>query len=78
MDVNSIDTQSEAYFEAVKRNLSIELDIRMTKDGYIICMHDRYTKRLLGKNGKNIITSDDVTVLGKNLGKSLDEVLESL
>ena len=42
----------KSYFEAVKRNLSIELDIRMTKDGYIICMHDRYTKRLLGKNGK--------------------------
>ncbi len=41
-----------AYKEAIKRNLSIELDIRMTKDGYIICMHDRYAKRLLGKNKK--------------------------
>ena len=41
-----------SYFEAIKRNLAIELDIRMTKDGYIICMHDRYTKRLLGKKGK--------------------------
>jgi len=30
------------------------------------------------KNGKNIITSDDITVLGKNSGKTLDEVLESL
>ena len=30
------------------------------------------------KNGKNIITSDDVTVLGKNSGKTLDQVLESL
>lgn len=30
------------------------------------------------KNGKNIITSDDVTVLGKNSGKTLGEVLESL
>jgi len=30
------------------------------------------------KNGKNIITSDDVTVLGKNSGKTLEEVLESL
>ena len=30
------------------------------------------------KNGKNIITSDDVTVLGKNSGKRLHEVLESI
>lgn len=30
------------------------------------------------KNGKNIITSDDITVLGKNSGKSLQEVLEKL
>ena len=30
------------------------------------------------KNGKNIITSEDITVLGKNIGKSLDEVIESL
>ena len=30
------------------------------------------------KNGKNIITSDDITVLGKNSGKTLEEVLEKL
>ena len=30
------------------------------------------------KNGKNIITSEDVTVLGKNIGKTLEEVLETL
>jgi hypothetical protein len=30
------------------------------------------------RNGKNIITSDDITVLGKNSGKSLEEVLENL
>lgn len=41
-----------AYIEAINKNYAIELDIRMTKDGNIICMHDRYTKRLLGKSGK--------------------------
>lgn len=41
-----------SYFEAIKRNLAIELDVRMTKDGHIVCIHDRYTKRLLGKRGK--------------------------
>lgn len=42
----------KSYIEAIRHNMAIELDIRMTKDGYIICMHDRYTKRLLGKKGK--------------------------
>lgn len=44
-----------AYIEAINKNLAIELDIRMTKDGHIICLHDRYTRRLLGNKGK---TSD--------------------
>ena len=30
------------------------------------------------RNNKNIITSDDITVLGKNSGKTLESVLESL
>lgn len=42
----------KAFSEAIKRNMSIELDVRMTKDNYIICMHDRYAKRLLGIKGK--------------------------
>lgn len=41
-----------AYIEAINKNLAIELDIRMTKDGHIICLHDRHTKRLLGSKGK--------------------------
>ena len=41
-----------AYIEAINKNLAIEIDIRMTKDGHIICLHDKYTKRLLGKKGK--------------------------
>lgn len=42
----------KSYIQAIENNMGIELDIRMTKDGYLICMHDRYTKRLLGKRGK--------------------------
>ena len=30
----------------------IEMDIRLLKDGNIVCFHDRYTKRLLGGPGK--------------------------
>ena len=40
-----------AYVEAINRNLAIELDVRLTSDGEIICMHDRHIKRLLGKKG---------------------------
>ena len=41
-----------SYIEAINKNYAIELDIRKTCDNVIICMHDRYTKRLLGKKGK--------------------------
>lgn len=41
-----------AYREAVKLNLAVELDIRMLKDGNIVCFHDRYTNRLLKIPGK--------------------------
>ncbi len=41
-----------AYEEAIRRKEAIELDIRMTKDGIIICLHDRYLKRLLGISGR--------------------------
>lgn len=44
----------KSYIEAIRHNMAIELDIRMTKDGYIICMHDRYTNRLLEKKRKNV------------------------
>lgn len=37
---------------AVKNNMGVEIDLRMTKDGKIVLFHDRYTKRLLGFPGK--------------------------
>ncbi len=41
-----------AYNDAINRNYAIELDIRLTKDKKIICIHDRYARRLLGIKGK--------------------------
>ncbi len=41
-----------AYIEAINRKYAIELDVRITKDKELICIHDRYAKRLLGKKGK--------------------------
>ena len=40
-----------AYKMAVKMKYAIELDVRMLKDGTIVCIHDRYMKRLLGVPG---------------------------
>lgn len=51
-----------SYKEAIKRNIAIELDIRMIKDGYIVCIHDRYAKRLLGIKGK--ISNMDLKRIG--------------
>jgi len=41
-----------AYEEACAANMAIELDVRQTRDGEIVCFHDRYTKRLLKIPGK--------------------------
>lgn len=51
--LNFPENSMPAYLEAINKKLSIELDIRLTKDNEIICMHDRYLKRLLGKKRKN-------------------------
>lgn len=42
----------EAYADAIKANMGIEIDIRRLSDGNIICFHDRYTFRLLQVPGK--------------------------
>ncbi len=70
-----------AFIEAVNKNLAIELDIRITKDDEIICLHDRYTKRLLGEKGKasDLLYSDieKLNVLyTKEKVPTLKEVLE--
>lgn len=40
-----------AYKAAVNAGMAIELDIRQTRDGEIVCFHDAYTKRLLNVPG---------------------------
>lgn len=42
----------EAFKEAMENDFAIETDIRITKDGVLVCYHDRYLKRLLGSKGK--------------------------
>lgn len=40
-----------AFEVAIEKKLAIELDVRMTRDGVIVCHHDKSTKRLLGIKG---------------------------
>lgn len=50
-----------AYKAAIDAGLSIELDIRQTKDGQIVCFHDAYTKRLLNVPGLlSMFNYDDI------------------
>lgn len=52
LHIDAPENTIKSYTEAVKRGISIEIDIRNLPDGNIICFHDRYTKRLLGFPGK--------------------------
>lgn len=52
LHINAPENTIKSYEEAIKRGISIEIDIRNLPDGNIVCIHDRYTKRLLGFPGK--------------------------
>ncbi|MDD3304327.1 MAG: glycerophosphodiester phosphodiesterase family protein [Clostridia bacterium] len=66
---------------AIKNNIGVEIDVRLTKDEEIVLFHDRYTKRLLGIPGKLSIMKFDklmkYSVLGSNEKiATLQEVFE--
>lgn len=70
-----------AFKAAVKKNLNIELDITMTKDGEIVVFHDRSLKRLTNKQGliKNLNYKDikNIKLLNTNdTIPTLEEVLK--
>ena len=41
-----------AFRHAVNAKLIVSIDVRRTKDGKLICFHDKYTRRMLGIPGK--------------------------
>jgi glycerophosphoryl diester phosphodiesterase len=49
---NEPENTMNAYLNAVKSNMGIEMDIRLTKDKKWVCFNDRYTGRLLNIPGK--------------------------
>lgn len=48
-----IENTLKSFLECIKRGYLIELDIRLTKDNYLVVFHDISLKRLFNKN-KNI------------------------
>ena len=62
-----------SFKEAIKNNMAIETDIRITKDNILVCFHDRHLKRLLGIKGKiKYLTYDDLNKL--NIKGSYEKV----
>lgn len=62
-----------SFQKAIEKNLPIEIDIHLTKDGQIVVFHDENTERMCGVNGKiEEMTLDEI----KNL--SLLETSEKI
>ena len=66
----------KSYEAAVKSNMAIELDVRMTKDFNVVCFHDKYTKRILNIPGK--INMFDLETLKKYRIMDTDEKVPTL
>lgn len=62
-----------AYENAIKLDMGIEVDVRQTMDGEIVCFHDRYMKRLLKIKGA-LKKYNYLNLSNKNLLNSKEKV----
>lgn len=68
-----------AYNRAVKYKFGIELDVRILKDGTVVCFHDDDMKRLLHVEGKiNKMTYDELTYVARYQIPTLEEALAEI
>ena len=68
-----------SYNRAVKYKIGIELDIRLLKDGTIICFHDDDMMRLLHMEGKiDNLTYDELCYLSKFQIPRLEDALNAI
>lgn len=62
-----------SFEEAISRNLAIELDVHLLKDGEVVVFHDETLDRMTGIKGK--ISSCDVQMISKvKLGSSNERI----
>lgn len=68
-----------AYNRAVKNKYGIELDVRLLKDGTVICFHDEDMKRLLHLEGKiDKMTYDELSYVARYQIPTLEEALKEI
>ena len=57
---------TSAFLRAIKNNSIIEVDLRMLKDGTIICFHDENMERMLHVEGKiERLTYDELCYIAR-------------
>lgn len=68
---------ASAYIRAIKYHFPIELDVRILKDGTIICFHDEDMERLLHLEGKvEKLTYDELVYIAKYQIPTFASILE--
>ena len=69
----------ESIMYAVKNNLIVEVDLRVTKDEKIIVFHDEYASRMLKlKDRINSLTKEEIDYISPYHVPTLEEVLDSI
>ena len=75
-NITIMENSLESIMYAVKNNLAIEIDVRVTKDNYLIVFHDEDGSRLLKLKDKiNTLTKDEIDYISNYHIPTLDEVL---
>ena len=76
-NITIFENSMESIMYAVKNNLSIEIDIRLTKDENVIVFHDEDGSRLLKlKDNINSLTKDEIDFISNYHIPTLEEVLD--
>lgn len=68
-----------SYNRAIKNKFGIELDVRLLKDGTVVCFHDEDMKRLLHLEGKiDKMTYDELSYVARYQIPTLEEALNEI
>ena len=78
-NITIYENSMESIMYAVKNNLTVEIDIRLTKDNKIIVFHDEDGSRLLKLKDKiNELTYDEINYISHYHIPTLKEVIDSI
>ncbi len=69
----------EAFAQAIKMNIGIELDVRLTKDNIPVIIHDKSLMRVAGKNiDVSSLSRDELKKIRLNTGENIPTLSETL